>query len=109
MAEQSLNQQQSRKSPVQENSAIGALARSILSGVIEPVKNSIAQVKVLNEIANKLDINRTLYKCYSDYIAQLPLKIFSGFSLDTPVAKHIQTKARDNLIEAGLLDKDQSV
>jgi hypothetical protein len=86
-----------------------AVARAVLSGVIEPVKNiTKAQIGIVRDIKNKLDINRSEYTSYSDFISKLPRdltsKLFSAFSLNTPVAKYIQTQARDKLKKEGLLD-----
>ena len=82
-----------------------AVARAVLSGVIEPVKNiTKAQIGILRDIKNQLDINRSEYTSYSDFISKLPRDLFSVFSLNTPVAKYIQTQARNKLKKEGLLD-----
>jgi hypothetical protein len=84
------------------------VARALLSG-IEPVKNiTKAQIGIVRDIKNKLDINRSEYTSYSDFIYKLPRDlIFSAFSLNTPVAKYIQTQARDKLKKEGLLEGEK--
>lgn len=110
--EQAVNQDIERQSSLHEGgrNIAEAVARSILAGVIEPVRNTTKmQIEVLRNITNKLDIDRSQYSSYSNFISRLPAemtsKLFSAFTLRTPVAGYIRDQAREKLKNEGLLEE----